>query len=257
MILLLGGTSDAKPIAQALAQAGQGVLVSLATDEPLDVGDHPNIRRRSGPMDAAALGALVGQENITAIVDATHPYAVGIRSTASGVAARLGVPYFSYVRDGRQQGPSGRIHVVADHEEAAAAAFSFGRAVLLTTGSRHLACYVEQSRQAGVALIARVLPRSDSLEACRAAGIDPAHVIAAKGPFSVEQNREHIRQFGIGVLVTKDSGEAGGGPAKLEAAEREGSQTVLIGRPSLPGEGLTSVPDLVRSVLTACSWRSL
>ncbi len=35
MILLLGGTSDAAPLARQLAQAGYRVLVSQATDTPL------------------------------------------------------------------------------------------------------------------------------------------------------------------------------------------------------------------------------
>ena len=40
MILLLGGTSSTAEIALGLAAAGYRVLVSQATDVPLDVGRH-------------------------------------------------------------------------------------------------------------------------------------------------------------------------------------------------------------------------
>ncbi len=41
MILLLGGISETSRIAESLVAAGYGVLVSTATDIPLQVGTHP------------------------------------------------------------------------------------------------------------------------------------------------------------------------------------------------------------------------
>jgi precorrin-6A/cobalt-precorrin-6A reductase len=281
MVLLLGGTSDTAQIATRLAEAGQTILVSTATDEPLEIGCHPSIHRRSGRLDEAAMAALIREKAIRAIVDATHPYAAAVRATASRVAQQLGIPYFSFVRPGslaaedtkdpgcHAQVPTWAcrdtrsskslsvappqaavIRLAPDHQGAARIAFSFGRPVLLTTGSNNLAPYAEQARKTGIALVARVLPRPESIQACRRAGIGEDRVIAAKGPFSVEENRAHIRQHRIGVLVTKDSGEAGGVPAKLEAARQEGCQAVIVERPALPaGRVHASVDDLVADVL--------
>ena len=129
-------------------------------------------------------------------------------------------------------------------------AFSFVRPVLLTIGAGNVAPYARQSRQSGIALAVRVLPRADSVEACLKAGVPQSFIIAAKGPFSVEENQRNIRQYGIGVLVTKDSGEAGGVAAKLEAARREKCQVIVVGRPELPvGRPHSSVEDLVKDVL--------
>jgi precorrin-6A/cobalt-precorrin-6A reductase len=80
--------------------------------------------------------------------------------------------------------------------------------------------------------VARVLPHGESLEACRKAGIPADSVIAGRGPFSVEENREAIRRFSIGVLVTKDSGNAGGVREKLEAARLERCRVVIVRRPA-------------------------
>ena len=84
MILLLGGTGDSAEIALGLAGVGYRVLVSQATDVPLDAGRHARIESRCGPLDESGLADLVAGRKIRAVVDATHPYAVTIRATAGG-----------------------------------------------------------------------------------------------------------------------------------------------------------------------------
>jgi precorrin-6A/cobalt-precorrin-6A reductase len=233
MILLIGGTSDTAPLAERLARGGLRVLVSTATDQQLCVGSHENITRRSGPLDCRRLRELIERESIRAVVDASHPYATEIRHNAHSVAGQLGLPYLTYVRplavDENQSG----VCFANDHEEAAKRAFAFGRGVLITTGSNNLDQYVAEARRTGLPLSARVLPRKESVEQCSRAGIAPQDVITRQGPFSVQENRKHIRQVGAGVLVTKDGGEASGVRDKLEAARLEGCAVVVIRRPGI------------------------
>jgi precorrin-6A/cobalt-precorrin-6A reductase len=235
MILLLGGTSDAAPLAVRLAQCGYRVLVSNATDTPLAAGEHPRIQCRWGPLDDHGLAELIRHRGIRALVDATHPYAAAIRRRARRVAAAMGIPYLSFVRPPAivEAGPN--IELARDHTAAAVAAFAHRRPVLLTTGSSHLAPYAEQSRRTGVPLVARVLGHPPSLAACRLSGIPDSSILTGRGPFSVEENRRQIRTHGIGVLVTKDSGTAGGTLEKLEAARLEKCQVVVVRRPETGG----------------------
>ena len=51
------------------------------------------------------------------------------------------------------------------------------------------------------------------------------------GPFSKELNLAIIRQYGIGALVTKASGGAGGFWDKVEAAREAGCALVVVERP--------------------------
>jgi precorrin-6A/cobalt-precorrin-6A reductase len=145
----------------------------------------------------------------------------------------------------------------ADHEQAARLAFAAGRPVLLTTGSTNLGPYVGESKRTGLALIARVLPRDDAVEACLRAGLPRERIIAAKGPFSVEVNRGHIRQFAAGVLVTKDSGRPGGVDEKLQAARLEGCRVVIVQRPARPdappGATFEDIDELVEAVRRAAA----
>ena len=129
------------------------------------------------------------------------------------------------------------IHFAADHAEAAEMAFAFGRPVLLTTGSRNLAPYAEAARRTGLPYAARVLDTRESREACRAAGIPEDRIIAGRGPFSLEENLAAIRRFGIGVIVTKESGRIGGVDAKLAAARLTHCEVIVIRRPEMPTSG--------------------
>jgi precorrin-6A/cobalt-precorrin-6A reductase len=230
MILLLGGTSETAPLAGALLRAGYTVLVSTATDAPLPLPGHPHLRRRHGRLDSSAMAELMRREGVRALIDAAHPYAVQARKQAREAAALLDIPYLRWERPGTDF--SGfPVRWAEDHAEAARLAFADGRPVLLTTGSRNLAPYVKQARQTGILLRARVLPHAESQWAVEQAGLASEEIIIGQGPFSVEENRAHIRQHAIGVVVTKDSGEAGGVPAKLKAARLEGCEVVVIRRP--------------------------
>ncbi len=269
MILLLGGTSETAPLAAGMVKAGFAVLVSTATDVPLELDDHPQLRRRSGSLDAQGLEALIRDNAISVLVDATHPYATAIRILAATTASRLSIPYLTFVRPGMTYGettpavssgttlngnseitseplPGSTSRILsemdgiifaADHDEAARLACASGRPVLLTTGSRNLRPYAEEAKRTGTPLIVRVLSHPDSLAACRAAGIPTEMVVAAKGPFSVEENINTIRKFGVAILVTKDSGAAGGVPAKIAAAKLEKCRVIVVERP-LRGDGL-------------------
>jgi precorrin-6A/cobalt-precorrin-6A reductase len=285
MILLLGGTSDARPLAWRLAQAGYRVLVSQATDVPLMPPRHPGdgertrlaqaatpanvarasypcdaedtgkmpvlqtIETRAGPLDASALAALVEARGIRAIVDASHPYADKLHATARAVAQRCGVPCLAFVRPGSVEAGVEGVRVVADHATAAQEAFQCGRPVLLTIGSKNLAEYVQQARRTGLPLAVRVLDWPASIAACRRAGIESSQILAGRGPFSVEENRRQIRALRIGVLVTKDSGRAGGTPEKLEAARLEECQVIVVRRPEWVADKMFSdVEPLLQAI---------
>jgi len=230
MILLLGGTADTKPLARRLADAGRRVLVSTATDIPLDVGGDAGIQRRCGPLDDEGLVELVRQHGIRIIVDATHPYAAAIRERARRIAAHVGVRYVTLVRPAVIAADEANVEFADDHAAAARRAFAHGRAVLLTTGSNNLAPYAAQAAAAGLPLVVRVLDHPDSLAACRRAGLADDQILAGRGPFTVEQNHRDLCRFGIGVLVTKDSGHAGGTREKLAAARLASCRVVVLRR---------------------------
>lgn len=66
-------------------------------------------------------------------------------------------------------------------------------------------------------------------------------VLLDRGPFTLEGERELLREHRIDVLVTKDSGAAATA-AKLTAAREAGVPVVVVRRPPLP-EGVPVAAD--------------
>src|SRR6185295_10860761 len=96
----------------------------------------------------------------------------------------------------------------------AAASHCHRHRVLLTTGHTDLHAFDEVDAYVLVRAITPPKTRHPTL--------------LARGPFTLEQERELLREHGIDVLVTKDSG----GPApKLDAARERGCTIVVVKRP--------------------------
>src|SRR5215469_15439402 len=104
-ILILGGTGEARELAAALVAAGTNVLSSLA-------GRVRDPRLPEGPVriggfgGADGLAAFLRAEGITAVVDATHPFASGITANAALAAGQAGVPLLVLRRPEWDQDPA-------------------------------------------------------------------------------------------------------------------------------------------------------
>jgi precorrin-6A/cobalt-precorrin-6A reductase len=233
-----------------LVSKGLSVLLSTATDHPLKLVDHPLIQRRCGALDELALYRLLKQRSIEAIVDATHPYAEVIGPLSSLAAQKYRIPYFRFIR------PSGinsnrSIILATDHEDAAGRAFFLGCPVLLTIGSKNLEPYVNVANKSGTLFYVRILNRGASILACMSLGIGVSQIIAEQGPFSLLDNIALIRRLKIGVLVTKDSGRAGGVPEKILAAEKTNCRVVMVQRPAIQTAAFSTATELLSAVASA------
>ena len=248
MILLLGGTSETEAAASALAQWGHGVLVSTATDLPLDCGQSAAIKRRSGRLNEWEMVRLVKEKNVRAIVDVTHPYAEQATLTASRVAENLRISYFRFERASMAFN-AGEFHGACDHDRAAEMAAGFGKTIFLAIGANHVAPYVARAREKDICVFARVLPGEDSMQKCVAAGISKDRILQGRGPFSVSQNVAAIKGCGAGVMVTKESGKAGGFREKIDAAKKCGCEIVVVQRPPVFAKRVYSdIDELARAV---------
>jgi len=255
VILLMGGTSESFMIAKAIGDAGFPVLVSMATDIPLTLPGGQNIETRHGRLNLEQMIALIGERRISTLVDSAHPYAIRTHETAKLAAQHASIPYIHWLRAESDLSSFTNIHMAANHEEAAQAAVDLQRPILLTIGSRNILPYIRAARAAKLAIYARVLPCSESENACRSAGLSKSRVIAARGPFTVEDTLLLLRSWKIGTLVTKESGEAGGVGEKLEAATREGCAVIVVKRASFSGEDSCGTLSELIGRLSSCHRR--
>jgi precorrin-6A/cobalt-precorrin-6A reductase len=219
-VLILGGTAEARALAAALVDAGVRVVSSLAgrvRDPALPVGEV----RIGGFGGVEGLAAWLREHGVAAVVDATHPFASTMTAHAVSATAAAGVPLVVLRRPGWPPDPD---WTWADSLPAAAAALpTLGKRVFLTTGRTSLAAFADLNLEF---LVRCVDPPSGPMPR-------RVHVLLSRGPFTVDGERLLMREHGVDVLVTKDSG----GPltsAKLAAAREEGVAVLVVRRPPLP-----------------------
>jgi precorrin-6x reductase len=232
-VLLLCGTQETNTFVEIIRNSGFNSIVSTATDTFLPFTTDSTTKRVIGRLDHKGFLDLIHEHNICAIVNACHPFAASLRFTVNEAARECKVPCFNYVREDSSVQSSANCIFAESHDEAAAIAFSFNKPVLLTTGSNNLIQYVSQARKQNIAIIARVLPKIESLTACTTAGLTDNEIIAARGPFTFSENVATLQRYNIGVLITKSSGKESGFDEKLLAAEQCNCKTVIINRPTL------------------------
>ena len=240
-ILLFGGTVEGRLIAEWLsARNSCDVVASSLTDYGASlIGELPNVTSLAGRMLPDDMRGLMENGAFTCVIDATHPYAVGVSASIAQSAAVCGLPRYRVLREGEPEGPW--IGVDSADEAAELVATRPGN-VLLTTGSKDLARYVRAMPDFAERLYVRILPVAASLAAADELGIPTDHIVAMQGPFSKEMNRALIHEFGIQTMVTKASGTAGGFWEKADAARECGIGLIVIHRPT-EEEGM-SVQDL-------------
>lgn len=220
-MLILGGTGEARALAAALVGRVR-VVSSLAgrVERPaLPVGEV----RTGGFGGAAGLAAWLIEHRVAAVVDATHPFAATMTGQAVQACARAGVAMLGLRRPAWVAGPGDRWHEVGSGPEAAERAGGLGTRVLLTTGRRSLEPFLGR----GLWVLLRLV---DPPDGPLPAGVE---LVLDRGPFTVDRERDLMRERRIDVVVTKNSGGAMTA-AKLVAARELGLDVVVVRRPAAP-----------------------
>ncbi len=219
-VLILGGTSEARALA-GLLHGRVGLISSLA-------GRVPDPALPAGPVRVGGFGGAAGlarwlaANRITAVVDATHPYAATITANAARACADLDLPHLVLHRPAWDPGEA--VLVGGDTEAAdAVAAKGFSR-VFLTTGRSGTAAF----RDSDAWFLIRVVTPPDPADL-------PANhrVLLSRGPYRYDDEAALLAENRIEALVTKNSGGALT-RAKIDAAADLGVAVVMIDRPPLP-----------------------
>ncbi len=238
-VLIFGGTTEGRELAEFCAARGISALSSVATElgaELLPEG----VRVTVGRLDADGMETLI-RSGFSLVADATHPYAVQASANIRAACERVGVQYYRVIRGG---GESEYGEVVRDTDALIKRLNELHGAILSTLGSKEALSLTKVSDYSKRVWL-RILPGAENVERCVSLGFDRAKIIAEKGPFSFEQNISHIRQSGAEVLITKNSGAAGGYPEKAAAARECGIALITIGRPCESGISLDEMKAVI------------
>jgi precorrin-6A/cobalt-precorrin-6A reductase len=223
-ILILGGTSEARQLAERLARRGDlDVTLSLAgrTGRP---APQPVPVLSGGFGGAEGLAAHLAEKGVAILVDATHPYAARISANAAAAAAAARVPILALRRPAWQPVKGDRWIMVDGAAEAATALGEAPRRVFLALGRKEVAAFEAAPRHH------YVIRSVDRIEPPLA--LPQAAYVVARGPFPEAGEIRLLRTHGIETIVCKNSG----GPAtyaKLAAARSLGIPVIMLKRPAL------------------------
>ncbi|MBS0644884.1 MAG: cobalt-precorrin-6A reductase [Proteobacteria bacterium] len=224
-ILILGGTTEARALANALAGRGDlAPVVSLAgrTAKP---AAYPVPMRIGGFGGPEGLAAWLRTHNVAALIDATHPYAAQMSTNAAQAAALTGVPVLALRRPAWEPVAGDRWTEIAGAAEAVTALGTAPRRVFLALGRQELAPFEAAPQHAY--LIRSVDPVEPKL------AVPDAEYVLDRGPFDGAAEAALLARHRIEVIVAKNSG----GTAtygKLTAARKLGIEVLLFRRPAVP-----------------------
>ena len=232
-ILLLAGTSEARDLAQELHETK--VIASLAgeTRKPADLGVPMRIGGFGGP---SGLRAFCLENQIKALVDATHPFAAQISDQAAKVAKGISLPHLILQRAEWRAGPKDN-WVFVDKIAKIDALISEDATVFVGTGRKTLA---EFEMLANRRLLVRVIDPPLKPFPFKNGGF-----VVGRPPFSVDEEVAFFEKENVDWLVVKNSGGVAS-KSKLDAAAKLGLKVAVINRPKLPkAERVTNVKAAV------------
>jgi precorrin-6A/cobalt-precorrin-6A reductase len=220
-ILILGGTGEGTELATRLA--GRNDLVSIYSF----AGRVSRLRYPEGAVRVGGFGGIDGlisyllAENITAVVDATHPFSVTISRNVEVACARLRLPLIAFTRPEWPQRKDDLWHETATFENAAAAVDAMKGRVFLSIGRQEIGSFTD-CNDAWFLIRAIEEPTGKLPRHCQ--------MLLQRGPFDLKEELRLLRDYSIDYIVSKNSGGSGT-YTKIEAARLLGIPVVMVKRP--------------------------
>ena len=244
-IVIFAGTTEGRKLGELCRELGIDAVACVATEygEAL-LASGGSLRVRTGRLSEERMEELLEKETPKLVLDATHPYAAEVSVSITKACAAAGVRLARVLREAESH--DGCMEF-ATTEELAEYLDKVPGVVFSSLGTKEVPAL---SKVSGFAerIWLRILPSIDGLKTCLDAGFPAKHIICMQGPFSAELNTAMFRASGAEMLLTKDTGMAGGFPEKLAAAKQCGMKVLVIRRPKdSEGESLQKWMDRLKT----------
>jgi precorrin-6A/cobalt-precorrin-6A reductase len=235
-ILLLGGTTEAGALAQAMQDARIDAVYSYAGRTQAPVAQ-PLPTRKGGFGGVEGLARYLVANDITHVVDATHPFAAQMSWNTFEACRDTQRPLIRLERPAWAAGPGDDWHMVPKIEAIPEALPDAPARVFLAIGKQQIGLFAAKPQHH------YLLRLIDAPEA--PLPVPEATVVLARGPFKIEGDLDLMRDHGITHVVAKNAGGSAA-RAKLDAARMLGLPVILAERPAIPGDNIAAS---VREVL--------
>lgn len=227
-------------MAGLIHQAGLSAIYSYAgvTQSPKAVVLPTRIGGFGG---VGGLCHFLREQEITHVVDATHPFAAQMSAHAIEACEILGIPLLSLERPQWQRHTDDIWIDVPDMAAAAAALPQAPSRVFLAIGRKQLAAFASQTKHD---YLLRVIDAPEQLPLAR-------HTcVVARGPFDLSDEIDLLRLHRIQCMVSKNAGGTDT-YAKIEAARMLQLPVIMVRRPNLPEREQCETPQQALAWLLA------
>lgn len=231
-VLVLSGTREGRDMAAALHARGTSVIASLAgaTRSPRD----QHVPTRIGGFGGAdGFKDFLRKNAISAVLDATHPFAAQITQRSADICAQLSLPYCLYNRPEWVAAPDD-LWTPIQHESEAAAHIKDGSVVFLATGRQSLARFTGLDQ---CYLICRQIDPPDAPFPTQ-----NGEYLIGNPPFDVKDEGKLFEKRNVDWLVVKNSGGTAS-LSKLIAARQLRVPVLMLARPATPNALCVSSQD--------------
>ncbi len=230
MILILGGTTEGRLAVKVADEAGSPYYYS--TKGNMQQITCRNGTHLTGNLDAKALTDFCHQHAIGLLVDAAHPFAVGLHAAVDSTSKALNLPVVRVER--RYPSHSEDIVWCDDYADAVRRLQDNGiKSLLALTGVNTIGKLRDYWQEHTCWF--RILMREESLAQAKAQGFDEQHLVY----YEQESDDALLERLSPQAILTKESGESGGFIQKVDAAHRHGVAVYAVKRPPLPKQFLT------------------
>ena len=240
MIWIIAGTSEGRETIERIKDL-DNFIATIATEGGKEFINTENLI--VGRMSYDEMMDFSKENNITMIVDLTHPYARIVSQNAKLLAKELNVKYVRYTRD-KAETLENAISLES-YEKAYEYLSKISGTVFFTTGSKNIGDFEKVKKDNR--FIYRVLPALDSIKECIKHNISMKDTVAVLGPFSTEYNKIMFKEYKADYVLMKDSGEKGGTMEKIKACQELGITAIVIGREEEKGiNDLDMIEKIIR-----------
>lgn len=240
-LLIFGGTTEGRLLAEFCSENNIYAVISVTTDYGAELlSENEYVRILNGRLDRDEIARLILENSYSIVIDATHPYAVLATENIRFACSETGVKYYRLKRESNQLFGT----VLNTLDELVNYLNKNNKVIISTLGSKELPVLSKVNNCCERVWI-RVLPADGIEELCISYGFDREKIILGKGPFSVEQNIKHIKKSRAEILLTKESGAAGGYPEKVRAVDITGIELVTMKRPEETGYTINEIKEII------------
>lgn len=225
MILILGGTTEGRLAVKVADEAGSPYYYSTRGIQQ-EIACRNGIHLTGG-MDVEAMTSFCIHHQIRLLVDAAHPFAVGLHQTVHETAIRLNLPVVRVERSYPERATD--IVWCEDYEDAVRQLEKDRiHSLLSLTGVQTIGKL--RGYWAKHPCWFRILKRDESLALARNQGFDEQRIVY----YQAEDEESLLKRLTPQAILTKESGETGGFQQKIDAARMLGIPVYVVKRPSLP-----------------------